>query len=153
QPASAPASAIATDSAVLLPVAQDPNVYFRIWFKVGSQDDPPGKEGLAALTGQMISDGGTQKLSYDKILEALFPLAAGYNASVDREMSVVTGNVHRDNLDAFYQIFSDALEKPGFRKDDFERIKDAMISGIENTLRFSSDEELGKAALQTAVYD
>jgi zinc protease len=42
---------------------------------------------------------------------------------------------------------------PGFRKADFERIKSQMISGIENDLRYSSDEELGKAALYEQVFE
>jgi zinc protease len=137
---------------VLLPVAQDPQVAFKIWFKVGSQDDPKGKEGLAALTGAMISEGGTRRMPYDKILEELFPLAAGYSAAVDREMTVVSGSVHKDNLERFTDLFVEAITKPGFRKDDFERIRDQMVSGIENNLRYSSDEELGKAALAQAVF-
>jgi len=39
-----------TDDAVLLPVRKDPTICFRIWFKVGSQNDPKGKEGLAEVT-------------------------------------------------------------------------------------------------------
>ena len=39
---------------------QDPNVAFKLWFKVGSQNDPEGKEGLAALTAEMVGDSGTR---------------------------------------------------------------------------------------------
>ncbi len=137
---------------VLFPVSQDPNVVFKVWFRVGSQDDPPGKEGLAALVGNLIGEGGTRSRSYDEILRALFPLAAGYSASVDKEMTVVTGSVHRDKLDEFYGLFAGALLEPGFREEDFERLRDRAISSIENELRFSSDEELGKAVLTARVF-
>ena len=70
---------------VLMPVPQDPNVAFKLWFQVGSQDDPRGKEGLAALTAAMVSDAGTERQAYDEILAKLFPLAAAYWASVDKE--------------------------------------------------------------------
>ena len=43
---------------VLFPVANDPNVVVKLWFKTGSQDDPKGKEGLAALTASMVAEGG-----------------------------------------------------------------------------------------------
>jgi zinc protease len=142
----------AAEPPILMPVPQDPNVSFKLWFKVGSQDDPPGKEGLAALTGAMISDGGTQTHPYEEILAALYPLAAGYSVSVDKEMTVVTGVTHRDNLAAFYSWFSDAVLKPGFRDDDFARLRDSALNGIEKDLRFSSDEELGKATLISRVY-
>jgi zinc protease len=82
----------------------------------------------------------------------LFPLAASYRVSVDKEMTVVSGDVHKDNVDAFYPLLVDALRDPAFAKEDFERLRDEAISGIENGLRFRSGEELGKAALQERVY-
>ena len=41
-----------------------------VQFKVGAQDDPPGKEGLAFITGQMLTDAATEARSLDQILEA-----------------------------------------------------------------------------------
>jgi zinc protease len=146
------AAKVGSEPPVLMPVAQDPNVTFKLWFKVGSQDDPPGKEGLAALVGDLISEGGTRTRAYDEILQELFPLAAGYGVSVDKEMTVVTGSVHREKVDAFYALFADAVLNPGFRAEDFERLRDRAVSSIENDLRFSSDEELGKAALYARVF-
>jgi zinc protease len=137
---------------VLLPVAADPNVAFRLWFKVGSQNDPIGKEGLAALTAEMLTGAGTQQASYEQILESLYPLAARYGSNVDREMTVVSGRAHREAVGAFYPLFTAAVLEPGFRDEDFTRIRDAAVSAIENDLRFSSDEELGKAALYQQVF-
>jgi zinc protease len=137
---------------VLLPVADDPNVVIKLWFRTGSQDDPQGKEGLASLVGDLVSGGGTRTLAFDQITERLFPLAATYGASVDKEMTVVTGIVHRDNLEFFYPLFLEAVTAPGWRDDDFARLRDDALSGIEKTLRFSSDEELGKAALYGALF-
>ena len=65
---------------------------------------------------------------------------------------MISGQVHRDRLAAFYALFVDALVAPGFRQDDFERLRDNAISNIENSLRFSSDEELGKATLLATVF-
>jgi zinc protease len=137
---------------VLMPVPADPNVAFKLWFKVGSQDDPPGKEGLASLTAAMMSEGATERLSYDQILEALFPLAAGYSVDVDKEMTVASGVVHRDKVDAFYGLFLDAILRPAFKQEDFERLRDSAVTSIEKSLRYSSDEELGKATLVADVF-
>ena len=54
-----------------------PLVALRFVFRVGSQDDPPGKEGLAALTAAMVAEGGTKELTYDQLLEQFYPMAAG----------------------------------------------------------------------------
>ena len=137
---------------VLMPVAQDPNVAIRLWFQVGTQDDPAGKEGLAALTAAMVTDAGTRTREYQAILEALFPLAAGYGNSVDKEMTIVSGTAHRDVAARFVDIFLDAVVHPGFREEDFTRLRDQLVSGIENELRFSSDEELAKAMFTAGVF-
>ncbi len=147
-----PAPAVLAHAPVLFPVPEDPNVVFKLWFQVGSQDDPPGKEGLAALVGDLLSEGGTQGKPYDRILAELFPLAAGYRVSVDKEMTVMTGSVHRDKAAEFYALFADALLNPGFRAEDFARLRDAAVNALENTLRFSSDEDLGKAVLTAQVF-
>jgi len=137
---------------VLMPVAADPNVAFKLWFKAGSQNDPEGKEGLAALTADMLAEGGTKEHSYDEILAALYPLAAGYSGSVDKEMTVISGTAYREAAGGFYPLFLDAVLNPGFRDDDFQRLRSRSIDALEKQLRYSSDEELGKAALYGTVF-
>jgi zinc protease len=139
-------------SAVLLPVPDDPTVSFTVWFKVGSQNDPPGKEGLAWLVGRMIAEGSTGSSSYEEILEKLYPLASSYGVRVDKEMTTLTGRTHRDNLDAYLALFTAAFLEPAFEESDFERVQSDTINFIENSLRYASDEELGKAALQDALF-
>lgn len=152
-PSAPPAVTEPEDSAVvLLNVAADPTISLALQFAVGSQNDPPGKEGLAFLTGEMLADAATEARSLDEILAALYPLAAGYSIRVDVERSTLTGRVHRDNLDAYLELFTDAFMHPAFREDDFERVRNDAINAIENTLRYSSDEELGKATLHEAVF-
>ena len=139
-------------STVLLPVPTDPTISFSLSFGVGSQNDPPGKEGLAYLTGQMLADASTENRSYEEILEALFPIASSYQVRVDREITTLTGRTHRDNIDPFFELYSDAYLRPAFDPGDFERIRSDAVNYLENTLRFASDEELGKAALFEFVF-
>lgn len=141
-----------SERTVLLPVKDDPTISFRVWFKTGSQCDPPGKEGLAVLTAMLMTEGATRTRSYEDIMEALYPLAAGYGASVDKEMTVISGRVHRDNLEAYYPLFTDAILQPGFHEDDFTRIRTDLRNGIEKSLRYANDEELGKAAFHDFVF-
>ncbi len=138
---------------VLLPVAADPTVSFKVWFKVGSQDDPPGKEGLANLTGQLLSEGGTTENSYEDILKKLYPLASGYGVRVDREMTTLSGRTHRDNLEPYLALFTAAYLKPAWKPEDFERVKSSTLNFLEKSLRYAQDEELGKAALYAAVFE
>lgn len=140
------------DRVVQLPVKNDPTISFRVWFKVGSQNDPKGKEGLADITASMLTEAATTSNSYEAILDKLFPLAAGYSSETSVEMTVIVGRVHKDNLKKFFPLFIDAIRRPAFRQDDLNRLKSQALSYLENTLRHSSDEELGKAVLYAELF-
>lgn len=145
--------AVKAEQPVLLPVKNDPTISFRIWFKVGSQDDPQGKEGLASITAAMLTDASTRTNKYETIIDKLYPLAAGYDAVTSVEMTVIYGRVHKDNLKAYYPLFIDAITTPAFLQEDLDRIKSDVLNGLENTLRYSSDEELGKAVLSNDIFE
>ena len=129
-----------------------PFVAFNMWVQAGSQNDPAGKEGLAFLTAQLITDGATQQNTYQEIIEALYPMAAGYGASVDKEMTVIRGVVHKDNLEAYYGLFRNALLTPAFSEDDFNRVKAQLLNYDERGRRFNRDEELSKELLYWMAY-
>lgn len=137
---------------VLLPVDGDPTITIAFSFNTGSQDDPPGKQGLASLTASMLVEAATKTRSYEAILEQLYPLATDYAATIDKELTTIDGRVHRDKLDDFVDLLLDALLNPAFREDDFERLRSDAINYIDSDLRYASDEELGKAALCSAVF-
>ena len=140
-------------AAVLLPVADDPTITFDVWFKLGSQNDPPGKAGLAHLTGQMLAAASTRQHRYEEILAKLYPLASSYDVRVDKEMTTFGGRTHRDNVEKFFPLLTAALLEPAFAPDDFERLKSDQLNFLGNTLRYASDEELGKAALHAFVFE
>lgn len=131
---------------------RSPLVTFRILFLTGTASDPVGKEGVAALTAAMLSQGGSKKLSYEQITEAMYPLATGFRSQVDKEMTVFNGTTHKDNLDVYYGLISQMLLDPGFREDDFQRLKSDAISYIKVSLREGNDEEFGKEALYNTIY-
>jgi zinc protease len=129
-----------------------PLVTFRILFTTGSAYDPPGKEGLAALTAAMLAQGGSRSMSYDQIVQAMYPMATSVNSQVDKEMTVFSGTTHIENLDRYYSLFKDMLLDPGFRDEDFKRLRDDAINFLKVSLRESNDEELGKEHLYNVIY-
>lgn len=137
---------------VLLPLADDPAVSYRITFYAGSQYDPPGKEGLAVLTARMIAEGATRQHRYEEILDLLFPMAGSYEASCSKETAVISGRIHKDNVAAFQPLLLQAIVEPAFRGEDLERIRSDMVSYLENTLRYSGDEELCKSVLYETMF-
>ncbi|WP_309894619.1 pitrilysin family protein [Archangium sp.] len=129
-----------------------PIVSFRLVFHTGSVDDPKGKEGLTALTADLLAEGGTQSLTSAQLLEALFPMAAELDSSTDKEFTVFFGRVHKDHLPRFLDIFTEVLLKPRLSPQEFERLRARALSGVRNTLRSENDELLGKVALDALLF-
>ncbi len=138
---------------VFVKIPEDPTVTFRISFKVGSQNDPFGKEGLAMLTGMLLAEGATTKYSYEEILDLLYPMASAYDVKVDKELTTIFGRTHIDNVDKFMELLLDAITRPAFKEEDFQRIKTNLINYVDKELRYSDDEELGKAGLYEFIFD
>jgi zinc protease len=136
---------------VLIP-NRSPLVSFRILFMTGSAFDPQGKEGLASLTAAMLAEGGTRTKTYAEITDAMYPMATSFSWQVDKEMTVFSGTTHADNLEKYYSLIREMLLDPGFRDDDFQRLKEDAINYLKNSLRGGNDEELGKEVLYTMIY-
>ncbi|WP_085300084.1 M16 family metallopeptidase [Cognaticolwellia mytili] len=151
---------IAADSAksktarftVLDKTNESPLIDVNFLFYTGAAADPVGKKGVAALTAQMLTQGGSATQSYKDIQKGLYPLAGSFSSQLDKEMMSFTGRVHKDNAEQWYQLISDQLLNPGWREDDFKRLKKELIDGIKSGLKSSNDEELGKEVLYSELY-
>lgn len=141
----------AASNSVLQP-NRSPLVTFRILFMTGSAFDPQGKEGLAALTAAMLAEAGSRQMTYEQIQDAFYPIATDFDWQIDKEMTVFTGTTHRDNLDRYYSIISQMLLDPGFRQEDFTRLKTDAVNFLKVSLREGNDEELGKEQLYNIIY-
>jgi zinc protease len=148
----APASQALDAKQVLVQKTALPQLRVKLLFDVGSAYDPKGKEGLARLTAAMIADAGSRAMRIDEINKALYPLAGGFGAQVDKEMTTFTMSVHRDNWDAYASVVLPQLLDPGFRTEDFERLKTAQRNALVLDLRSNNEEELGKEFLQARLF-
>jgi predicted Zn-dependent peptidase len=131
---------------------RSPLVTFRLQLMIGAAADPNGKEGVAALTAAMLAQGGSRTMTYEQIVEAMYPMATSFGWQIDKEMTVFTGTTHVDNLDKYYGLISQMLLDPGFRADDFSRLKTDAVNFLKVSLRESNDEELGKEYLYNIIY-
>jgi zinc protease len=135
-----------------LQAPNSPLITVRVMVDAGSVDDPAGLNGLNALTAMMIGQGGTRERSYEQLTTALYPWAASISAQYDKEVTTIVGEVHRDHLEPFYEMFRDLIIAPRLDAADFERNRDYLTNAIVSTLRGNDDEELGKQALNALLY-
>ena len=152
KPAAKTPTKVAGIRTVFLPSPSSPLAAIRLYFQVGAVDDPKAKEGLAALTAEMVGKGGSKARSYAELLDALYPLAAQIRVTGDKESMVFEGMVHRDNLAKFADLLADQVLAPRFAEDDFARNKQDALDHVTKTLRGNADEDLGKQAMSTVLY-
>ena len=137
---------------VLVQASTLPQIRFKLLFAAGSAHDPKGKEGLAALTAMMVGSAGSSERKIDEVTRAMFPIAGSFNEQVDKEMTTFTGSIHKDNWNQYLEIAIPMLLSPGFREEDFRRLKDSLRNSLQVDLKDNNEEELGKERLQTNVF-
>ena len=145
------ASLASAQMRVIAQPGKSPLVTFRVVFTTGAMADPADKPGLAYLTAHLLAEGGTRTMTYRQVVDALFPMAAGVDVQVDKEMTTFSGATHVDNLNGYYQVLHDMLLDPGWRQEDFARVREDAINAIRVGLR-SNDEELGKEVLYQNIF-
>ena len=148
----APAGAIAGKMDAIEQRTTFPQINFKLLFLAGSAHDPKGKEGLAALTAAMVTRAGSTERKIDEINRAFFPLAGSFSSQVDKEMTTFTGSIHRDNWAAFTEVALPMLLSPGFRDEDFRRLRDAQKNALVVDLKSNNEEEFAKERLQTNIF-
>jgi zinc protease len=129
-----------------------PVVTLKLLFQAGSARDPGGKEGLAAIAADLVAGGGSRRLGIEEIRTALHPLAASLDAQVDKELVTLTGTFPRGGWERFVEVALPQLTDPGFREEDFRRVREAHRAALVQDLRESNDEELAKERLQALVF-
>jgi zinc protease len=87
-----------------LKLSSSNKIVLKFMFRTGSIIDPKGKEGLTYATGNVVSGGGTNAMTYSEIQDRIYPMAAGYGASTDKQVTIFTFTVHQDFLKEFYPI-------------------------------------------------
>jgi zinc protease len=96
----------------------------------GGVCDPPGKEGLAALTSQLLRK-GTGSRSADQIAEALDFVGATYEASASQEFSAGTAEFLKKDLPLAIALISEMLMHPSFPQAEIEKMIQREIDGIK----------------------
>ena len=146
-------SASAAAEVVQLKIPQSGKAAIRLVFRNGSISDPAGKEGLTALTADMITESGTKKMTSTDIRKLTYPWSARMSSFTDKEVSIFTFEVPTKYLQQFYtSVIKDLLLSPSMDKNDFDRLLSNQKNYVEEVIRQSSDEEYGKKYLENVLF-
>ena len=106
-----------------------PVVTFIMQIEGGAGADPPGREGLAAITADMV-DEGTGALSAIDVSEALARIGAVYDVDVGSDATVFTLTTLSRFAERGAALLADMLIRPALRDSDFDRVRQLRLDRL-----------------------
>lgn len=134
----------------LLPDHELPIVTVSAIIRTGSVYDPPGRSGLAALTGSLMRAGGAGERTPDQLDDYLEFMASSVESAFDVDSGTVSMTTLTRNLEQSLAVFRDVLFAPRF---DEKRLTVARQQLLEDIRRQNDDpKEAGDRELTKAIY-
>ena len=114
---------------LVMPTRRLPLVDMRLVARAGAVNDPAGKEGLASLTADLVTQ-GAGKRNARQFAEDIAFVGGSLDAGVGAEQFVVTCEVLKKDLGTGLELFHDAIAAPAFPAEEFARKKDEALGSI-----------------------
>ena len=105
---------------------QVPLVAFTLLVRRGASSDPVGKEGLAAVTADMLDEGSGERSAIE-IHEALARLGAQFDTDIGSDATVASVTVLSRFTRAALELLSDIVVRPAIREEDFSRVRQLRL--------------------------
>jgi predicted Zn-dependent peptidase len=107
-----------------LPVAD-----FALVVNTGGEADPPGREGLATLTADLLDEGTASRTALQIADQASF-LGVGLDAAAGWDASQVTLHTPTERLDSALALLADVVTRPTFPAAEVSRVKRERLTGL-----------------------
>ncbi len=109
---------------------QVPVVSFLCLIACGAGADPVGKEGLAALTADMLDEGSGDRSAIE-MHEALARLGAQFDTDIGSDGTAVSVTVLSRVADRALPLIADVVARPALRESDFERVRQLRVHRLQ----------------------
>jgi zinc protease len=113
----------------IMPTQRLPLVDMRLVVRAGSVNDPAGKEGLASLAADLLTQGAGARNAQQMADDMAF-IGGDLSASAGSEQIVVTCEVLKKDFAAGLGMFRDVIVAPTFPEEEFDRKKSEAIGAI-----------------------
>jgi predicted Zn-dependent peptidase len=105
---------------------QAPLVAFMLLVRRGAADDPLGKEGLAALTADMLDEGSGERSAIE-MHEELARLGTQIETDIGSDATLVGLTVLGRYAERALRLFADVVARPSLRDADFARVQQLRL--------------------------
>lgn len=106
-----------------------PLVDIRLVVRAGSVDDPPGKDGLASLTADLLTQGAGAR-DAKQVAEDIAFVGGSLDADADLERTVVTCEVLKKDFGIGLELLRDVVVSPRFPEAEIERQRSDALAEI-----------------------
>jgi zinc protease len=113
----------------VMPTKRLPLVDLRLVARAGSVNDPPGKEGLASLTADLVTEGAGGRTA-KQIAEEVAFVGGTLDASAATEPFVVAAEALDKDFDTILGLFHDVIVSPAFPGEEFLRKRDEKLGDL-----------------------
>ena len=127
--------------AYIAPDRELPLVNIAVLVRTGEYVEPPGKEGLASVTGYLLTRGGTESKKAEELEERLAFLAAHLDSGVEETEGTVSLNLLSKDLEEGLSILREVLTTPRFQEDKLALRKQQMLQEMKQRNDDSSSIE------------
>ncbi|RYV02746.1 peptidase M16 [Shewanella sp. OPT22] len=110
---------------------ETPTVELVVYLNGGHRVEPVAKSGLAEITAAMMNE-STQLHSNEELAQKLDLLGSSIQFDSSGYQSVIQVTSLTENLDKTLTLLNEKLFKPGFKNEDFQRIKQQMLQGLKH---------------------
>ncbi|MDY7225771.1 M16 family metallopeptidase [Hyalangium rubrum] len=114
---------------ILVEKREVPLISFSAWVRGGGGGDPQGKEGLSALTGELLMKGAGVR-NAQQFAEAVDSVGGLLSITPTREALLVDGQFMARDTALMVELLSDMLMRPRFERDEFTKLRDRMVAVI-----------------------
>lgn len=115
---------------IVVPKHDIPLVAARLMVKTGAAADPAGKDGLAALTATVLTQ-GTKTRTAEQIARGVEALGATLVADAGWDSSSIDLSVTSSNLARAMEFAGDVARNATFKQDEFERERAQAIDALQ----------------------
>ncbi len=109
--------------------AQVPMTGVMLLVRHGAASDPAGREGLAAITADML-DEGTGSLSAIEVSEGFARLGTQLDVDVGWDATLIGLTSLSKFTDRAIHLLADVIVRPALRQDDFDRLKRQRLNRL-----------------------
>lgn len=103
-----------------------PIVTCTLLMRRGAADDPPGKEGLAAMTADMLDEGSLGRSTIE-MHEALARIGAQLDSDIGSDAALLSVSVLSRFAGQALMVLADIVARPGLSEADFQRVRQLRL--------------------------